>query len=83
MHPFILQQLAAEHVKDRLATADDARRGRQARRARRARRSPASRPRMRLSLPGLQAGPERRSATIAATAVPAAGERDHAGSPAR
>jgi hypothetical protein len=31
MHPTILQQLAAEHVKDRLAAADDARRVRQAR----------------------------------------------------
>ena len=26
MHPFILQQLAAERVKDQLAAADDARR---------------------------------------------------------
>ena len=34
MHPFILEQLAAEHVKDQLAAADDARRARQARRAR-------------------------------------------------
>lgn len=79
MHPFILQQLAAEQVKDRLATADEARRARQARRARRSR---ASRQRTRLSLPGTQAGLERRSATIAA-AVPAAGERDHVGSAAR
>jgi len=37
MHRFILQQLAAEHVKDQLAAADDARRARQARRARRSR----------------------------------------------
>jgi hypothetical protein len=34
MHPTILQQLAAEHVKDQLAAADDARRARQARRTR-------------------------------------------------
>ena len=63
MHPFILQQLAAEHVKDQLAAADDTRRARQARRARRSR---ASRRRTRLSLPGTQAGLQRRSATIAA-----------------
>ena len=51
MHPSILQQLAAEHVKDQLATADDMRRARQARRAR----SRPSRKRTRLSLPGSQA----------------------------
>ena len=34
MHPFIRKQLAAEHVKDQLVAADDARRARQARRAR-------------------------------------------------
>ena len=51
MHPFILQQTAAEHVKDQLAAADDTRRARQARRAR----SRASRQRTPLSLPGTQA----------------------------
>jgi hypothetical protein len=68
MHPFILQQTAAEHVKDQLAAADDTRRARQARRAR----SRASRQRTPLSLPGTQAVLERRSPTIAA-AVPVAG----------
>jgi hypothetical protein len=67
MHPFTLQQLAAEHVKGQLAAADDARRARQASRVR----SRASKPRTRLSLPGTQARLERRSATIAAAAVPA------------
>jgi hypothetical protein len=69
MHPLILQRLAAEHVKDQLATADDARHARHARQARCARRSRASRQRTRLSLPGTQAGLERRSATITAAAV--------------
>ena len=35
MHPAMLQQLAAEHVKDMIATADKARRAQHARRARR------------------------------------------------
>ena len=35
MHPAILQQVAAEHVKDMIATADKARRAQDARRARR------------------------------------------------
>jgi len=39
MHPFVVQQLAAEHVTELLAEADDARRARQARRARRPRNS--------------------------------------------
>ncbi len=68
MHPFILQQIAAEHVKDQLAAADDMRRARQGRRAR----SQTSRPSTRLSLPRTQAGPERHPATITA-AVPGAG----------
>ena len=34
MHPFVVQQLAAQHVKELLAEAGDARRARQARRAR-------------------------------------------------
>jgi len=34
MYPFIREQLAAEHIKDQLAAANDARRARQARRAR-------------------------------------------------
>jgi len=50
MHRFILEQLAAAHVKDQLAAVDDARRARQARRAR----SQASRQGV-LSLPGMQA----------------------------
>jgi hypothetical protein len=33
MYPFIREQLAAEHIKDQLAAANDARRARQARRA--------------------------------------------------
>jgi len=33
MYPFICHQLAAEHIKDQLAVANDARRERQARRA--------------------------------------------------
>jgi hypothetical protein len=73
MHPFILEQLAAEHVKDQFAAADYARRARQARSARRSR---VSRPRTRLSLPGTQAGFVRRSATTAAAAVPAADRAD-------
>lgn len=36
MHPVILQELAAERVKDMIARADDARRASQARQARRA-----------------------------------------------
>jgi WhiB family transcriptional regulator, redox-sensing transcriptional regulator len=39
MHPFILQQLAAEHVRDQLAAADNTRRACPARRARRSRAS--------------------------------------------
>lgn len=37
MHPAILQELAAEHIKTMIAEADNARRARQARHARRAR----------------------------------------------
>jgi hypothetical protein len=39
MHPAVLQALAAEHVKDMVATADKARQAQQARRARRSRTS--------------------------------------------
>lgn len=38
MHPWILQQLAAEQVKDMIAYADDRRRSREARQANRGRR---------------------------------------------
>ena len=37
MHPVVLQQLAAERVREMIADADDARRVRQARRGRRSR----------------------------------------------
>ena len=37
MHPVILQQLAAERVREMITDADDARRARQARRGRRSR----------------------------------------------
>ena len=40
MHPGLLEQLAAEYVKDMVATAEKARRRQQARRARRRRTSP-------------------------------------------
>lgn len=62
MHPFILEQLAAAHIRDQLVVAADARRARQARRAR----SQASGQRTRLSLPGAGAGPARRPAPLAA-----------------
>jgi len=39
MHPVILQQFAAERVREMIADADDARRARQARHGRRSRRS--------------------------------------------
>jgi hypothetical protein len=39
MHPAILQAVAAEHVKDMIATAEKSRRAQQARRARRSRTS--------------------------------------------
>jgi len=39
MHPVILQQLAAERIREMIAYADDARRARQARHGRRSRRS--------------------------------------------
>jgi len=61
MHSFIVEQLAAEHVKGLLAAADDMRRARQARPARRSR---ASRQGTGFSLSGTQAGPERRPATL-------------------
>jgi len=35
MHPYMLQQLAADHVRELIAQAGDARRAREARRARR------------------------------------------------
>lgn len=66
MHPFTAQQLAAEHVKELLAEADDARRARQARRARRSRES-------RQRTPLGQAGLEWPSMTNAVTTFPAAG----------
>ena len=62
MHPFILEQLAAAHIRDQLVVAADARRARQARRAR----SQASGQRTRLSLPGTGAGPARRPAPLVA-----------------
>ncbi len=40
IHPVLLEQLAAEHVKDMIATADKARRRQQARQARQRRTSP-------------------------------------------
>ena len=40
IHPVLLEQLAAEHVKDMIGTADKARRRQQARQARRRRASP-------------------------------------------
>jgi len=39
MHPVIMQQLAAERIREMIADADDARRARQARHGRRSRRS--------------------------------------------
>lgn len=39
MHPVVLQQLAAERVREMIADADDVRRARQARRGRRSRTS--------------------------------------------
>ena len=40
IHPVLLEQLAAEHVKDMIATAEKARRRQQARQARQRRTSP-------------------------------------------
>jgi hypothetical protein len=62
MHPFVVQQLAAEHVKELLAEADDARRARQAR--------PARRPRK--SWPGTSAEQARLEQPSAAITVPTA-----------
>jgi hypothetical protein len=42
MHPDIMRQLAADHIREMHATAEDERRARQARRARR--RAPSTRP---------------------------------------
>jgi hypothetical protein len=67
MHPVMLQQLIAEHVKELIAAADDARRVRQARRAQRSR---AFRHSTRPSRPRTLAEPGRASASTAA--VPAA-----------
>ena len=68
MHPVIVQQLAAEHVKEMIADTDDARRARQARRTRQSR---ASRHTMR---PGRRALAEAglASASTAVAAVPVA-----------
>jgi hypothetical protein len=66
MHPVILQELAAERVKDMTAWADDRRRARHARRARRSR-APGPTPR-----PGprrAQAEPERPTARTAVAAA--------------
>ena len=52
MHPLTLQQLAADHVNDMIATAAGSRRARQARRERRSR---TSRLRTQLGLPRSQA----------------------------
>lgn len=69
MHPVMLEQLAAERVKDMLRDADDARRAGQARRARRAR---PSRHTARPGLPRTLAEPGRESANTETAAVPAA-----------
>jgi hypothetical protein len=47
MHPDIMRQLAADHIREMHATAEDERRARQARRARR--RAPSARLRLRAS----------------------------------
>lgn len=69
VHPVMLEQLAAERVKEMLTDADDARRAGQARRARRAR---PSRHTARPGLPRTLAEPGRDSANTATAAVPAA-----------
>ncbi len=68
MHPLILQQLAADHINEMIAKADDRRRARQARRARPSR---TSGQRTQHGLPRTQAEPPRASASTAIAAVPA------------
>jgi len=81
MHPSILQQLVAEHVKEMIAYADDQRQSRQARQARRDRRQGTSRQMTQAGLTCSRAEPELRSANAAAAAVLAAKEAgDLAGS---
>jgi hypothetical protein len=67
MHPLILQQLAADHINDMIAKADNRR---QALHARRARPSRPSRQRTRHSPPRTQAEPPRTGATTAVAAIP-------------
>ncbi|HEY3036708.1 MAG TPA: hypothetical protein VGJ54_18875 [Streptosporangiaceae bacterium] len=66
MHSVILQELAAERIKDMTARADDQRRAREVRRARRAR---ASGPMTRPGPPCTRAEPERPTATTAVAAA--------------
>lgn len=67
MHPVILQQLAAEHIQEMLAKADDARRAHQARRARPGR--PSARPGQ-PGRPGMQRESKPATAAIAANLGP-------------
>jgi len=69
MHPVILQQLAAERVREMIAGADAARRARQARRGRRSR-TPAHMPRP--DLPPVHAELQPASPNTAIAAPPAA-----------
>ena len=72
MHPVIMRQLAADHIRARYAKAEDERLNRQARRARR--RAPSARPRppasgtLSYDDPRLDAG--RRPACTSSPAVP-------------
>ncbi len=69
MHPVMLQQLAAERVREMIADADDARRARQARRGRRSR-TPAHMARP--DLPPTHAELQPASPNTAVAALPAA-----------
>ncbi|WP_300609994.1 hypothetical protein [Trebonia sp.] len=69
MHPVMLQQLAAERVREMIADADDARRARQARRGRRSR-TPAHMTRP--DLPPTHAELQPASPNTAVAALPAA-----------
>ena len=66
MHPVIMRQLAADHIRARYAKAEDERLNRQARRARR--RAPSARPRPR---------PAGRSVTTTPAWTQASGRRMH------
>ena len=69
MHPVILQQLAAERIREMIADADDARQARHARRARRSR-TPAHMTRP--DLPPMHAELQPASPETAIAALPAA-----------